>query len=129
MKRMLGLLTLIGFLLYTGICIFIYLFRAFQLPEPIDGETIQIWHGDPFARAILVAVFFMIGLLVLMFVALNRPGSQRTGSVRIRPDLWLWPVRHDEQTNEPPDQVAERAVAAYRARIERTGLMAGQDEH
>jgi hypothetical protein len=37
-------------------------------------------------------------------------------------------VHHGEQSNEPPDEVAERAVAAYRARIEGTGLISGDDE-
>ena len=54
MKRVLALIALVCFLIYTGVYIFVYLFRAFRIPDS-TGEVVQIWHGDPFARAILVA--------------------------------------------------------------------------
>lgn len=116
MKRVLALIALVCFLVYTGVYIFVYLFRAFRLPEPTGG-TVQIWHGDPFARAVLVAVFFTIGLLVVLFVMLMRPGSHRAGSMEVRPDLWQWMVEQGERTNEPPERIGERAIAIYRARI------------
>ncbi|MCP3974712.1 MAG: hypothetical protein GY720_09490 [bacterium] len=117
MKRMLALISLIIFLVYTGAYIFVYLFRAFRLPEPAGGP-VQIWHGDPFARAILVSVFFMIGLLIILFVMLMRPGAHREGSITLRGDLWEWLEDQGERTNEAPESIGERAIATYRARIE-----------
>lgn len=117
MKRMLALISLIIFLVYTGAYIFVYLFRAFRLPEPV-GDPVQIWHGDPFARAILVSVFFMIGLLIILFVMLMRPGAHREGSITLRGDLWEWLEDQGERTNESPESIGERAIATYRARIE-----------
>jgi hypothetical protein len=117
MKRQLALIALICFLVYTGVYIFVYLFRAFRLPGAPAG-TVQIWHGDPFARAILVSIFFMIGLLIVLFLMLMRPGAHRAGVIRVRPDLWHWLVEQGERTNEAPDRIGERAMATYRARIE-----------
>jgi hypothetical protein len=114
---MLGLIALIIFLVYTGTYIFVYLFRAFRLPEPVAG-TVQIWHGDPFARAILVSVFFMIGLLIILFIMLMRPGAHRAGSITVRSDLWEWLTDQSERTNETPESIGERAIAIYRARLE-----------
>jgi hypothetical protein len=125
MKRVLALTALVCFLIYTGAYIFVYLFRAFRLPEPTGG-AVQIWHGDPFARAILVAVFFMIGLLIVLFVMLMRPGAHRAGSMPVRPDLWQWLVEQGERTNEPPERIGERAIATYRARIAGTDSMTQQ---
>ncbi len=117
MKRILALTALICFLIYTGIYIFVYLFRAFRLPDPAPG-TVQLWHGDPFARAILVSVFFLIGLLIVLFIMLMRPGAHRAGVIRVRPDLWEWLIDQGELTNEAPERIGERALATYRARIE-----------
>lgn len=117
MKRMLALLALIGFLVYTGIYIFVYLFRAVRLPHP-DSPPVQIWQGDPFARAILVSIFFMIGLLIVLFVMLMRPGAHREGKMSVRPDLWQWLVEQGERTNEAPERIGERAIANYREKIE-----------
>ncbi len=122
MRRVLALIALVCFLIYTGAYIFVYLFRAFRLPEPTGG-AVQIWHGDPFARAILVAVFFMIGLLIVLFLMLMRPGAHRAGSMAVRPDLWQWLVEQGDRTNEPPERIGERAIAIYRARIAGTDSM------
>jgi hypothetical protein len=114
-----GLLGLLGFLAYTGVYIFVYLFRAFRTTEPIEGQVIQIWHGDPFARAILVAILFLIGLVVLLWASLIRGSIVGRGQqVRFRSDLWAWLVDQGELTNEAPERIAERAVSAYRARLE-----------
>ena len=112
MKRTLALVALICFLIYTGIYIFVYLFRAFRLPEPVTSDTVQIWHGDAMARAILVSVFFMIGLLVVLFVMLMRPGAHRAARITVRPDLWEWLVEQGRRTNEAPERIGERAIAA-----------------
>ena len=113
-----GLLGLVSFLIYTGAYIFVYLFRAFRVDEPVSGEFVGIWHGDPLARAILVAVLFLIGLVVLLWVAVTRGNIVNRGQqVRFRSDLWDWLVDQGELTNEAPERVAERAVSAYRARV------------
>jgi hypothetical protein len=122
MKRVLALVALVCFLIYAGVYIFVYLFRAFRIPDS-TGHVVQIWHGDPLARAILVAVFFMIGLLIMLFVMLMRPGAHRAGSMAVRPDLWQWLVEQGERTNEPPERIGERAIAVYRARIAGTDAM------
>ena len=117
-----GLLGLLSFMIYTGIYIFVYMFRAFREPEPIPGEVVQVWHGDPFVRAVLVAVLFLIGLVVLLWVAITRGTIVSRGQqVRMRSDLWAWLVDQGELTNEAPERVAERAVSAYRARLEGVG--------
>lgn len=118
MKRTLPVVALIGFLVWTGVYVFIYLFRSFRAENLVPGEVVQIWHGDPFARAILVSLFFLIGLLVLLYVALSRGTGSRGGQVRLRPDLWQWLVLQSEAAGEPPERIAERAVAAYRSRLE-----------
>lgn len=118
MRRTLALIALLGFLLYTGSYVFIYLFRAFRLPAPTDPQIVQIWHGDDMTRAVLAAVLFAIGLLVLLFLALTQDRIRREGHVRIRPDLAQWVSRRAEDTNETPDRVTERAIAFYRERFE-----------
>lgn len=114
-----GLLGLLGFLAYTGVFIFVYLFRAFRATDPIPGEVVQIWHGDPFSRAILVAILFLIGLVVLLWLGITRGSIVSRGQqVRFRSDLWAWLVDQGDLTNEAPERIAERAVSAYRARLE-----------
>jgi len=118
MARKLIILTLIGFLVFTGTYVFVYLFRAFRLPDPIAGTTVYVWHGDPMTRALLAAVLFVIGLLLLMFMSIVVSTARRSGSVRLRSDLWEWLDRQGEQTNETVDRLAERAVARYREEID-----------
>ena len=119
MVAMVGLLGLLTFLAYTGVYIFVYLFRAFRTPDPIPSEVVQVWHGDPFTRAILVAILFLIGLVVLLWVGITRGNIVSRGQqVRFRSDLWAWLVDQGDLTNEAPERVAERAVSAYRARLE-----------
>ena len=122
MVALVGLLGLLTFLAYTGVYIFVYLFRAFRTPDPIPSEVVQVWHGDPFTRAILVAILFLIGLVVLLWVGITRGSIVSRGQqVRFRSDLWAWLVDQGELTNEAPERVAERAVSAYRARLEGVG--------
>lgn len=121
MKGKLGLGVLVGFLAYTGAYIFVYLWRAFRLDLGEEARTVQIWHGDPFGRAILVSVLFLIGLVIAVHVALTRRLGQRSGQVRIRADLWDWLQRRSEETNESPGRLAERAIASYRGRMEAGG--------
>ena len=118
MKRIAAVVVLLGFLAYSGIYVFVYLFRAFRLPEPVTAGTVNVWHGDPMTRAVLVAVLFAVGLILLLFVFLNRSTYLRAGSVRLRPDLFDWVRTRAEMTNEDPDALAERAIAVYRAAIE-----------
>ena len=118
MKRLAGVVLLLGFLLYTGTYVFVYLFRAFRLEEPANEAVVYVWHGDPMIRAVLVAVLFAIGLLLLLFLFLERSTARREGAVRLRPDLHDWLVTRAEATNETAEAIAERAVAAYRAALE-----------
>jgi hypothetical protein len=121
MKRILPLLTLVGFLVYTGIYIVVYLFRAFRVGDPVPGEVVQIWHGDPFLRAILVSVLFVLGLLVLIgYVEIVRVARRSGRGVKVRADLWDWIAERSDDTGEPTEEIVDRAVAAYRDRMETT---------
>jgi hypothetical protein len=122
MKRLLPLLVLIGFLVYTGVYIVVYLFRAFRVGEPIPGEVVQVWHGDAMLRAILVAVLFLIGLVVLVgYVEIVRAVGRSGRGLRIRPDLIEWLTARSEATGESPASIADRAISAYRERLEGAG--------
>lgn len=118
MRRTLTVLVLIGFLVFAGIYVFVYLFRAFRLPDPVDQATVYIWHGDPMIRALLVAVLFLIGLVLLLFVTIVTNATRRHASVNVRPDLWEWLNQRAEDTNEDPGRIAERALAQYRNELE-----------
>jgi hypothetical protein len=118
MRRTLTVLVLIGFLTFTGIYVFVYLFRAFRLPDPVEEATVYIWHGDPMMRAVLVAVLFLIGLVLLLFVSIATSASRRDGSVSVRSDLWEWLNQRADDTNEDPGRIAERALAQYRDEVE-----------
>ncbi len=118
MKRNVAVAGLIGFMVYTGAYIFVYLWRAFRVDAPPDLQPVIVWHGDNFIRALMVAVLFLIGLLVFVYISLARQHAVREGRVRVRQDLWEWLVEQAEQTNEPASRLAERALAAYRARLE-----------
>ncbi len=68
----------------------------------------------------LVAVLAFIALLQL--VLLIRLAAARR-PLAVRADLWSWVHDRAVRTGDRPEQVADRAVAAYRARLEpaRTG--------
>lgn len=118
MRRTLTILVLIGFLVLTAVYLFIYLFRAFRLPEPAGEVTVYLWHGDPMTRALLVAVLLLIGLVLLLFLSLTTSVARRSGSVKIRSDLWEWLSRRAQETNEDPNRIADRALARYRDETE-----------
>ncbi|HSG79236.1 MAG TPA: hypothetical protein VLD62_06640 [Acidimicrobiia bacterium] len=121
MKRILPLLALIGFLVYTGIYIVVYLVRAFRIGDPVPGEVVQVWHGDPFMRSILVTTLFVLGLLVLIgYVEIMRVARRSGRGVKVRADLWDWIAERSDDTGEPIDEIVDRAVAAYRDRLEST---------
>lgn len=119
MKRLLPLFALIGFLAYTGVYIIVYLMRAFRVPgRPDPGEVVRIWQGDTFMRALLVAMMFQIGLVVLLgFVELTRVRRPGSRGVRVRSDLWAWVQDRCAESGEAPEDVVDRAVAAYRDRL------------
>lgn len=118
MKRRLPVVALVGFLAYTGAYIFVYLWRAFRVELPPAGRPVLIWHGDPLVRALLVAMLFLIGLVILVYVAITRSHGPRASQLRLRQDVWEWLVRESEESNESPSRLAERALVAYRARME-----------
>ena len=117
MKRLLTLIALLGFLVYTGAFVFVYLFRAFRLPEPVDEQVVLVWHGDPMTRAVLAAVLFAIGLLMLLFLSVSSDRRRGDDHVQIRSDLAEWVNQRAEDTNESPGRITERAIAAYRDRL------------
>lgn len=115
MRRKIGALLLAGFLLYTGIYIFVYLARAFRVDHPRPLQHVAIYHGDEFSRTLLVAVLFLIGEVFAVYLALALRRRQR---VPVRDDLWAWLEARQELTGEPADSIAERALSQYRARLE-----------
>ena len=117
MARKIGVLSLFIFLLVTGSYIFVYLWRAFRIDGP-NETTVRIWHGDDFTRTVLVSIFFLIGLTILGFLWTVRTVRGEASSVRIRSELVTWLESRGEETREPPSVLAERAIAAYRARLE-----------
>ncbi|MBI2239152.1 MAG: hypothetical protein HYU54_11605 [Actinobacteria bacterium] len=72
----------------------------------------------PYGLILLVAVLFLIGLVILVYMAIARSHGVRAGQVRLRQDLWDWLVKESEEANESPSRLAERALVAYRARME-----------
>lgn len=117
--RQVAILALVGFMIYTGVYIFIYLWRSFRIDAPDGVEAVGIWHGDPFARAILVSILFLMGLVVVLHVSLmRRQGTP--GQIKLRQDLHQWLVDQADEMNEIPSHLADRAIASYRARLEGT---------
>jgi hypothetical protein len=117
MKRTLATISLAGFLAFTGIFLFVYLFRAFRLPAPAGEATVYVWHGDPMTRALLAAVLFAIGLILMLILAVARSEVRTAGSVKVRPDLWEWVTTRAEETNEAPERIVDRAISGHRDRL------------
>jgi len=115
--RTLAVISLIGFLAFTGAFVFVYLFRAFRLPAPPTDTTVYVWHGDPMMRAVLTAVLFGVGLILFLILAVARTEVRRAGSVRVRPDLWEWVTTRAAATDELPERVVDRAISGYRDRL------------
>ena len=81
-KQRIAILSLVGFVIYTGVYIFVYLWRSFRIDEPANLQYVAVWHGDNFSRAILVAVLFLIGLVVTLHLSqLRREGN--AGSITL----------------------------------------------
>jgi hypothetical protein len=115
MRRKFAGLLLVGFLAYTGVYIFVYLARSFRVDHPRPLEHVGIYHGDEFARILLLALFFLIGEVFVIYLAL---ATSRPRRVTLRRDLWSWLRARAELTGEPLDHIAERAVSQYRLRLE-----------
>jgi hypothetical protein len=116
LKRLLPILVLVGFMIATGVYVFVYLARSFQ-PDAAGGRPlVGIWHGDAFARAILVSVFFLIGEVFLVYLLLS--WRRRGNTIQVRGDLWSWLSARSDITGEPAEHIAERAISQYRLRLE-----------
>ena len=116
MRRILSALILAGFLAVTGAYVFIYLFRSFETEASGGRELVGIWHCDNFSRTILVAVFFLIGEVFALYLALQ--WQRRSQSISVRPDVWGWLSGRSALTGESTDHIAERAISLYRLRLE-----------
>ena len=115
MKRVLGILTLGGFMLYTSIYLFVYLTRAFRIDRPRPLEYVGLYHGDNFTRVLLVALLFIIGEIFVLYLVL---AARRPHRIDVRADLWRWLRSREELTGEPASVIAERAISQYRFRLE-----------
>jgi hypothetical protein len=115
MRRKLAGLLLAGFLVYTGVYVFVYLGRSFRVDHPRPLEHVGIYHGDEFARTLLVALLFLIGEVFVVYLVL---ATRRPRRITLRTDLWSWLRARAELTGEPLDHIAERAVSQYRLRLE-----------
>jgi hypothetical protein len=105
-----------GALTYTGAYVFIYLARAFRVEGESPTQFVGLHHGDNFARTLLVAIFFLIGEVLLVYASLAK--SRRRGIMTVRQDLWQWLQKREDLTGEPADTIAERAISLYRTRLE-----------
>jgi hypothetical protein len=116
-RRKVLIVVLAAFLVYTGIYVFVYLARAFTLtPADTEYTLVNISHTDNFSRTIMIAIFFVIGEVFAIYLALST--GRRGKDVAIRKDLWEWLEAREELTGEPAETVAHRAIAQYRARLE-----------
>ena len=116
-KRLVAIVSLVGFVGYTGAYIFIYLWRSFRVDKPDDLQYVAVWHGDDFSRSILVSILFLIGLVVMLHISLLRRQG-RIGQISLRPDIQEWLIYQAEESNEDPSRLADRAIGTYRASIE-----------
>lgn len=119
-KRLLAMLSLLGFVIYTGVYIFVYLWRSFRVDRPADLQYVAVWHGDNFSRAILVAVLFLIGLVVMLHMSMLRRQG-RAGDISLRSDIQAWLITQADETNDDPSRLADRIIGTHRARLEGVG--------
>lgn len=118
-KQRIATLSLVGFVIYAGVYIFVYLWRSFRIDEPANLQYVAVWHGDNFSRAILVAILFLIGLVVTLHLSqLRREGN--AGSITLRSDIREWLIFQADETNDDPSRLADRIIGTHRARIEGT---------
>ncbi len=116
-KQRIAILSLVGFVVYTGVYIFVYLWRSFRIDEPDNLQYVAVWHGDNFSRSILVAVLFLIGLVVTLHLSqLRRQGN--AGNITLRSDIAEWLILQADETNDDPSRLADRIIGTHRSRIE-----------
>ena len=115
LRRLTGALTLGGFMAFMGVYVFVYMTRSFRIDRPQPLEYVGIYHGDNFARVLLVGVLFLMAEVFVVYLAIT---TRRPHRVDLRVDLWRWLKAREELTGEPADVIAERAVAQYRLRLE-----------
>lgn len=65
-------------------------------------------HWDQFTMLVILAA---LSLAAIAFEA------RRPVSVRVRPDLFVWVQEHAARTDDDPQRVLDRALAAYRAEM------------
>ncbi len=116
-RQRIAILSLVGFVIYTGVYIFVYLWRSFRIDQPEGLQYVAIWHGDNFSRAILVAILFLIGLVVTLHLSqLRRQGN--AGNITLRSDIREWLIFQADETNDDPSRLADRIIGTHRSRIE-----------
>jgi len=115
MRRTAAAIALGIFLVYTGAFFFVYLARAFRIEQPDNAPVVNVYHGDNFFRALLVLLLFLIGEVFVVYLAI---AARRDQSVSVRRDLWSWLSEREQLTGEPADRIAERAISAYRTRLD-----------
>ncbi|MEA5558038.1 hypothetical protein [Nodularia spumigena] len=79
------------------------LFAAVAAIDAVRGE-----HWDQFAMLVVIAALAVVSLALYLS---RRPG------VRPRPDLMAWLADQAALTDDSPDAIADRALAAYRAEL------------
>ena len=119
MRKRIALVLLAGFLAYTGAYVFIYLARAFSVEGDQPSAYVGLHHADNFSRTLLVGLLFLIAEVFAIYLALST--ARHRNSVSVRPDLWEWLSSREELTGEPATEIAERAIATYRMRLEGGG--------
>jgi hypothetical protein len=119
MRRRIALLLLAGFLMVTGIYIVVYQLRAFDVETTQPSGLVGLHHADNMTRTLLVGILFLIAEVFAIYLALVP--TRRKTSVNVRGDLWDWLRSREELTGETAEDIAERAIATYRMRLEGGG--------
>ena len=117
MLRKLTVLALAIFLTSSAGYMVVYIGRALRLDGPSE-TVVRLWHGDDFARGILLAVFVVLAVLLLGILWLSHLVRGPAESVRIRRDLYAWVAQRAQFADESPEAVVERAVGMYRSRLD-----------
>lgn len=77
-------------------------------------QSSNIYHGDDL-RALLGLLLFVIGEVFVVYLA---NAARRHHSVSVQRELGPWLPSRAQPTGEPADRIAERAISAYRTRLE-----------